>query len=191
MIVQRPVLPVRARGQVKIWDAARGIWIAQRPLVVARGHGLAGLGFPQLSTDYCASGWSLLNPLAWFGGCVGPDVAEVYQKVQYGTAPPAVVTPPAPTVSLTTNAATPGAVYAGTDTSGAPIYAVPETAAESQAVIVAKQNAAIDAAIAQGYNPYGNLPFNALDLSKIPSSTWLVGAALLAGLVLFGGRRGR
>ena len=137
-----------------------------------------GMG-AQLSTQYCQSGWSLLNPIAWFGGCAASDAADIYQKIQYGGAPPPVVPPPAPTVSLTSNANTPGAVYAGTDSTGAAVYAVPQTAAESQAAIVAAQNAAIDAAVAGGYNPAGNLPLNALDLSSL----W----ANYSGLIMLGG----
>lgn len=47
--------------------------------------------------------------------------------------------PPAPSVSLTSDATAPGAVYAGQDSSGAPVYAVPQTAPES----VAATNAAL------------------------------------------------
>jgi hypothetical protein len=145
-----------------------------------------GMG-AQLSTSYCQSGWSLLNPIAWFGGCVGSDAADIYQKVQYGTAPPPVVTPPAPTVALTSNANTPGAVYAGTDSSGNPVYALPSTPADNQAAIVAAQNAAIDTAVAGGYNPAGNLPLNALDLSSLwanYSGVILLGAGVLGALVI-------
>ena len=150
-----------------------------------------GMGVAQLSTQYCQSGWSLLNPVAWFGGCAASDVADVYQKIQYGAAPPPVVKPPAPTVALTSDPNAPGAVFAGTDSSGAPVYAVGSTAAENQAAIVAKQNAAIDAAVAGGYNPAGNLPFNALDLSNLwqnYSGLIIAGGALLGGFVLLGGR---
>lgn len=156
---------------------------------------MRGMGVAQLSTAYCASGWSLLNPVAWFGGCAGPDAADIYQKLQYGTAPPPVATPPAPTVSLTPNANTPGAVFAGTASDGTPIYAVPQTAAESQAAIVANQNAAIDAAVAAGYNPAGNFPVNALNLSDFWNNyktLILVGAAAVGGMLLLnslGGHR--
>jgi len=149
-----------------------------------------GMG-AQLSTAYCQSGWSLLNPVAWFGGCAASDAADIYQKVQYGAAPPPVVAPPAPTVSLTANANTPGAVFAGTDSSGSPVYAVPSTAAENQAAIIAAQNAAIDTAVAGGYNPAGNLPVNALDLSNLwanYSGFIIVGAVALGSVLLLGGR---
>lgn len=162
--------------------------------LVRRGRSM-GLGVAQLSTDYCASGWSLLNPVAWFGGCAAADAADIYQKVQYGTAPPPVVGAPPPTVSLTPDATTPGAVYAGTAADGTPIYAVPSTAAENQAALIAKQNAAIDAAKAAGYNPAGNLPLNALDLDQLwkqYGTLILVGAGVLGGVLLLnslGGRR--
>lgn len=155
------------------------------PQVLAR----KGVGVLQLSTDYCQSGWSLLNPVAWLGGCAASDVSDVYQQVMYGGPAPAVVPPPAPTVNLTSSPAKPGAVYAGADSSGNPIYAVPSTAADSQAAIVAGQNAAIDAAVAAGYNPAGNYPaFTALNLSDFFNKygTYVfMGAAALGGLALF------
>ena len=156
---------------------------------------MRGLGIAQLSQDYCKSGWSLINPVAWLGGCASADVADVYQKIQYGTAPPPVVGAPAPTISLTPDATTPGAVFAGTASDGTPIYAVPSTAADNQAALVAKQNAAIDAAIAQGYNPAGNLPLNALNLSDFWNqykTLILVAAGSVGGLLLLnslGGHR--
>lgn len=163
--------------------------------VVRRGTPMRGMGVAQLSTDYCASGWSLLNPLAWFGGCAGPDAAAIYQKIQYGTAPPPVVAPPPPGITLTSDASAPGAVFAGNDGSGVAVYAVPSTASENQAALIQKQNAAIDAAVAAGYNPAGNLPVNALNLSDFWSSyktLILVGAAAVGGFVLLnslGGHR--
>ena len=156
---------------------------------------MRGMGIAQLSTDYCASGWSLLNPLAWFGGCASADVADVYQKIQYGMAPPPVVTPPPPGITLTRDASAPGAVFAGNDSSGVAVYAVPSTASENQAALVQKQNAAIDAAIAAGYNPSGNLPVNALDLADFWAqykTLILVAAGSIGGLLLLnslGGRR--
>ena len=162
--------------------------------LVQRGTPMRGLGISQLSTDYCKSGWSLLNPVAWFGGCAAADVADVYQKIQYGTPPP-VVGAPAPTVQLTRDASAPGAVYAGNDASGVAVYAVPSTAADNQAALVKAQNDAIDAAIAAGYNPSGNLPVNALDLDnfwKTYKTLILVGASAVGGLLLLnalGGRR--
>lgn len=162
---------------------------------VLRGTPMRGMGVAQLSTDYCASGWSLLNPLAWFGGCAGPDAASIYQKIQYGTAPPPVVGAPAPTVALTPNANTPGAVFAGTAADGTPIYAVPSTAAENQAALIAQQNDAINASVALGYNPAGNLPVNALGLSDFWNqykTLILVGVAAVGGVMLLnslGGHR--
>jgi len=139
-----------------------------------------GMG-EQLSDAWCNSAWSLLDPAAWLGGCVASD----YQKLQYGT-PPAVVKPPAPTVSLTPNANAPGAIYAGTDSSGAAVYAVPQTAAENRQAMIDAQNAAYDAAVANGYNPAGNLP-NPLDLSNFWSryGTYIMigGGAVLALVV--------
>lgn len=157
---------------------------------VRRGTPLRGMG-AQLSTEYCQSGWSLINPIAWFGGCAASDAADIYQKLQYGSAPPPVVSSPAPTVSLTSDATTPGAIYAGTDSSGAPVYAVPSTAAENQTAIVNAQNAAIDAAVTGGYNPAGNLPVNALDLSSLwanYSGFIIAGAVAVGALFLLGGK---
>lgn len=140
-----------------------------------------------LSPEYCNSGWSLINPVAWFGGCATNDLANVYEKVQYGT-PPAVVNPPAPTISLGVPASTPGAIFAGNDKAGNPVYASPSTAAENQQALVDAQNAAIDAAVASGqWNPAGNLPVTALGLSDFWSTyktPLLIGGAVVGGLAL-------
>src|SRR6185369_13242982 len=115
-----------------------------------------GMGaIPQLSEEYCKSGWSLLNPVAWLGGCAARDVAGVYQQVQYGGDPPAPVPPPAPTLRLISGAeaaSIPTAVYAGKDADGVAVYAVPSTAVENQAVAVDNQNRQIDQAAAAGWN---------------------------------------
>lgn len=69
----------------------------------------------------------------------GPGAPWSWQRIKYTTmmcnnpynnAGP-MPSPPAPTISLTANANTPGAVYAGQDSSGAAVYAVPETAQEN------------------------------------------------------------
>jgi hypothetical protein len=163
------------------------------PAVVPSGRGVSlsdwrrRRGFGGLSLEYCNSGWSLLNPVAWFGGCAANDLANVYEKVQYGT-PPAVVTPPAPSIDLAVSPSTPGAIFVGNDKTGSPVYAAPQTAAESQQAIIDKQNAAIDAAIASGqWNPAGNLPVNALDLSNFWAkygTALLIGGAVVGGLVV-------
>lgn len=153
------------------------------PAVFARRRGMGDL----LSAEHCNSGWSLLNPVAWFGGCAQNDLANVYEKIQYGT-PPAVVTPPAPTINLGVSASAPGAIYAGNDSSGNPVYALPSTAADNQQAIIDKQNAAIEAAVSSGqWNPAGNLPVTAVGLSdfwsqyKVPV---LIGGAVVGGLAL-------
>jgi len=156
------------------------------PHLYTRTRGVGAYG----DAAYCASLWSLLDPTTWWGSCAGQDVANVYQKVQYGTAPPPVVPAAAPSVKLVTAAAAaadPNAVYAGKDSTGADVYAIPSTAAENQAATVQAQNAAIDQAIAQGYNPAGNLPVNALDLDNFwkKYGTWiLIGGAAVGGLAL-------
>lgn len=151
-----------------------------------------GLGIAQLSDTYCNSGWSLINPVAWFGGCAANDLANVYQKIQYGT-PPAVVTPPAPTINLGVAPSSPGAIFAGNDKLGNPVYAAPETAAENRQAMIDKQNAAIDAAIASGdWNPEGNLPTDILNLSdfwKKYGTALMVGGAVVGGLALWGAVR--
>jgi len=58
----------------------------------------------------------------------------------YNNAGP-IPSPPAPSVSLTPDATAPGALYAGQDSSGAPVYAVPQTAAENMAATQAALNA--------------------------------------------------
>jgi len=59
---------------------------------------------PQLSQEHCDSAWSLLNPVAWFGGCVARDVANVYEGVRYGHIPRPNELPQAPV---------PGVVFTG------------------------------------------------------------------------------
>ena len=93
--------------------------------------------------------------------------------------------PPAPAVTLTSSASDPGAVFAGTDQTGAPVYAVPETAQESQTAIADKlQNffSGLDTQV----NP-------APDPNAFPWSTVLaVGGAVVGALLLLnvtGGRR--
>lgn len=55
---------------------------------------------PQLSQEHCDSAWSLLNPVAWFGGCVARDVANVYERARYGQIPRPDQLPQAPIVGL-------------------------------------------------------------------------------------------
>lgn len=131
-----------------------------------------GLGsVPQLSAEHCASYWSLLNPVAWMGGCIVPDAANVYEKIEYGHIPrPGEL--PAPPV--------PGVVPLGQS----PAITAADMDAWKQA-----QAAAIQAAEDSGsYNPAGNLPMNAIDFEKFWNDygTWvLLGGAGLAGLLLW------
>jgi hypothetical protein len=164
--------------------AARGC----RQRVTRRGVG----AIPQLSYEHCASAWSLLNPVAWLGGCAAYYLGQTYQDLQYGPVP-SPVPPPAPTTQLLTGPAAanaPGAVYAGTTGSGDAVYMVPSTAAENQAAAVGAQNAAIDAAVVAGYNPAGNLPVNAIDLANFWDSyktPLILAGVALAGWVLWKG----
>ncbi len=136
-----------------------------------------GLGaVPQLSAEHCASWWSMLNPLAWGGGCIGADldyaghkVGDVYESMQYGSIPlpgnlPA---PPVPNVSATN----------------------PQITADQMDAWKRSQAAAIQAAQDSGsYNPAGNLPFTAIDLAKFwdDYGTYvLLGGAGLAGLLIW------
>ena len=178
-----PVLatPARAIAVPKVY-VRRGIGA-----VVDAGPSTGGAPW-RLTTDQCKSYWSLLDPRAWFGGCVGPDIADVYQKVQYGTAPN-VVTPPASAIKLGVPGSTPGAVYAGNDANGAPVYALPSTPAEDQQALIDKQNAAIDAAAAAGWNPAGNLPLDMLTLSDFWGkfgTPLLIAGGVIGGLALVG-----
>lgn len=183
MIRQAPIRSGGA-GPVQVWDSARGVYVPQRRPIVGRGRGPGGLGAWQLSSQYCNSDWSLLNPLAWFGGCITTDAGNLYQKAQYGTLPP-IVAPPAPSIALGVPADTPGAVYADSG-----VYALPSTAADSRQAMIDAQNQAIDQA---DWNPAGNLPFTATGLDGFLSSYGsliLITAVALFGMeYVTGGRR--
>jgi len=101
--------------------------------------------------------------------------------------PPA---PPAPTIDLTSAPKSAGSVYAGTDSTGAAVYATPQTAQESQQAI--KDNLATF---------YGGLDVPApadcsgtfAFLNPVCPSTsalpWLIAGSVIAGMLLMGGRR--
>src|SRR5882672_2629878 len=79
----------------------------------------------------------------------GPGAPWSWQRIKFTasmcndpyTVQGPIPSPPAPAVALTSNANTPGAVYAGNDSQGNAVYAVPETAAEN----MARTKAALDA----------------------------------------------
>jgi hypothetical protein len=134
-----------------------------------------GMGaIPQLSQDYCDSGWSLLNPVAWFGGCAARDAANVYEAVQYGSIPrpqdlPGPPAPSVPDASVQNQAAvTPPGV----------------TAADWAAWTQSQRDAIQSAVDAGSYNPSGNLPVNAIDLStfwnQYGTAVMIVGVGALA-----------
>lgn len=83
------------------------------------------------------------TPMRGFGDVCsdGPGAPWSWQRLKFTaamcndpyTVQGPIPAPPAPAVSLTSDAATPGAVYAGQDANGAAVYAVPQTAAENMA----------------------------------------------------------
>ena len=128
---------------------------------------------------------SAFNPVAWFA-CFGRDVANVATATTSADlqAPPAIPPPAAPTLTTDPAAASlPGVSYAGTDSDGNPVYAVPETADQN----MARYRALVaDFMTQQGQRTP----------PSVTPAGWLlplvIGAAVLGGLVLFGGhRRGR
>lgn len=75
------------------------------------------------------------NPLTTISNAASKATSDVANAVLPGQYMP-MPNPPAPTVTLSSDpaaASAPGAVPAGTDSSGNAVYAVPETAAENQA----------------------------------------------------------
>lgn len=114
------------------------------PRVVARGYGRRGIGaaaadasVPGTATWCDQAAW--YNPLA-YALCiphdlsvVGSDIASSYRGANVaepGTLPPAL--PPGLTY-VGPSADNPNATYAGVDSSGTPVYVVPQTAAQNQA----------------------------------------------------------
>jgi hypothetical protein len=78
----------------------------------------------------------LWNPIAW-SVCLPADVSAVGSKL-FGVSSVSGPLPPAPPAGISlvqgsAAASTPGAVFAGNDASGNPIYAVPETAGANMA----------------------------------------------------------
>jgi len=134
----------------------------------------------------------------------GPGAAWSWQRAMYtlsmcnnpyNNAGP-VPSPPAPSISLTPNAGTPGAVYAGTDSSGNPVYAVPQTPAENQAATVSALNNYFDTVGAANPPDPCTAWYTFLDPncpSSLSSGLVFAGAAVLGLLVLgkvfSGGRR--
>lgn len=140
-----------------------------------------GLG-AWLDPEYCASGWSLLDPLAWVG-CLPRDAASVYESVQYGHIPRAgeLPTAPGPNAPQTAQQA------ANWDPSQAAV-----TPANQSAWVAAQQAALVRAEASGSWNPQGNLPVSADGLDKFfkdYGSALLVGGLVLGGVVLWQTRR--
>jgi hypothetical protein len=146
----------------------------------------AGLGsvVPQLSKDYCASYWSLLNPVAWAGGCVAADANDLghklgdsYESIQYGHIPRPGELPQAPIVGLPPS----GTALPATAVQGSPAITADDIARWNK-----ERSAAIAAAEKSGsYNPAGNLPTNMLDFERFWNDygTYVIfGSLALAGL---------
>lgn len=106
-------------------DSAQSIIQASpaNPLsLVAAGSSMAGRATGSSGHGSCS--WAYWN--LWPGAQLDPACSNNY---------PAMPAPPAPTVALTPDASAPGAVYAGQDSSGNAVYAVPQTAAENMAAL--------------------------------------------------------
>lgn len=184
----------------RVWDTARGVWAPAAAPAIGRGLGAA----VPLNT-WCdqASAW---NPLAYLL-CLPHDVAHVYDEagqwagkvysdVRYGTVDGqptiSMPAPPPPGIAITADASAaknPAAVYAGT-LDGQVYYAVPQSPQENMAEFRKRVGDyfdqvgdAADAANCKGVFGYFD--------STCPNftTTLLIGGALVAGLVFFGGRR--
>lgn len=142
-----------------------------------------GMGSVLSAPPACDSWWSMLDPAAWvdcpwlahpLADPAAEAAAGLYQQVQYG-AIPAVAPPPAPNAPQT-----------AAQMQGA--WDVSQSASQP-GQIGAAQQAVINQAVADGsYNPAGNLPATADDLSKFWSQygTYLIigGLGLAAYLAL-------
>jgi len=131
-----------------------------------------------LSQTHCDSAWSLLNPVAWFGGCAEADwnnahgaYANWYEGIQYGAIPRPQSLPAPPTAKVPVVQNTPTA-------------AVPQTTAADWNDWTASQRAALQYAVDSGsWNPEGNLPLSALDLQALTKRYWPL--LLAAGVFVF------
>lgn len=110
-----------------------------------------------LSQGYCDSAWSLLNPVAWLGGCAEADVNNVkaavankYEQVQYGHIPRPSDLPAPP-------------VGAPLDAKGNPTLTPAQQMEQWRAGVTSAIQTAEDTG---AYNPAGNLPFNAIDFQN-------------------------
>lgn len=153
--------------------ARKRTWLERGPAPAPR----CGLGNILTDAPDCASPWSLLDPAAW-AQCWGYDAGTIYEKVQYGHIPRAGELPQ------------PGA--AGVPTDGG---LTPGITPAQQAAYVASQQAALDAAAANGsWNSGGNLPVTADDVSKVfedHSTAIIVGVCAVAAVALFSFGKGR
>lgn len=102
--------------------------------------------------------------------------------------------PPVPDVTLTADATAPGAIFAGTDSSGSNVYAVPQTAQENMAAF----KASIDQYMANQGNatPPDTSCSSWASIFDPNCNTWgtalAIGGAIVGALLLFnmtGGRR--
>ncbi len=147
-----------------------------------RSKNIRGLGVNPITAPVdCNSWWSLLDPAALFycRGDAGDLIGSQYEQLQYGHIPRAGELP-APSA--------PG-VPAGALTSPNSAGLTPGLTPEQQAAWVASQQAALNAAVSDGsWNPGGNLPVTADDVSKLwadHSTAIVIGAIAIGGLLLW------
>jgi hypothetical protein len=161
-------------------------------MLAVQGLGTTGVPYDQ----YCDQA-SLWDPIAWMT-CLPHDVSKVFGGTSSSTLPPPPPPPP-PNIALSTDpaaAATPGAIYAGTDASGNPVYAVPQTASANMAAYAAQVKQFMDDVGTANPPPDCTTTWNQLFNSACPSTgtsylPWVLGGlatVLVLGMVL-GGRK--
>lgn len=147
---------------------------------------------------WCADPASLLSPFQAL--CLPYDVSHVASQVinSGGTATP----PPPPPGITVVSATTPGAVFAGNDSSGNPVYLLPQSAQDNEAANAAAltsffgqyaaDNPATDCSgfiasefdpVCAGQPPDCSLVMNSLFNSQCGGSLWKLGAAVGLGIV--------
>lgn len=139
------------------------------------------------SAQFCADSSSLLSPFQWM--CLPSDISQKTTAVISPTvAPPASIPPSVSVVSSDT----PGAVFAGNDANGNPVYLLAQSAADNAA-----QNAV---ALQQFFSDYStanpstdctsffNSTFNPTCGASLMNGALAIGGVLLA-LFFFAGRR--
>jgi len=147
---------------------------------IHRTHLARGIGdlFP-FSNEYCASSMSYLNPLRPFG-CTEFDLGATQSTQIPEPAPPPA--PPNTSANLIPASSTdPGAIYAGTDASGNPVYVKQQTTDQA----TAQNNAALNDYIQQQSAAIQSGAYGGTNSTTTAGLQFGLGAVVVGGIVLY------